>query len=140
MKKIVFSLLLILAISLSGFAQENVNSETPLENKVVVTEAGFDGGDWSKFATYLMKNYRMPDDNRLKGTLLITFVVNADNSISDMKVISDPGYGSVKNAFEALKRVKNKFTAAKDANGNPVATVREMKMQFNISNLVQKIK
>lgn len=126
-------------ISISGFSQENTPEETTLQTNVV-TEAGFDGGNWSKFAKYLQKNYRMPDDSRLKGTLLITFVVNADNSISDIKVISDPGYGSVKNAFDALKRVEDKFTAAKDANGNPVATVREMKMQFNISDLIQKIK
>jgi protein TonB len=97
---------------------QNVNSQTdstatvPKEDNTVYNSAvleikpEFKGG-LNKFYDYIAKNYRTPDVPGLKGKLLVSFVVEKDGSITDIKVLKDIGYGSGEEAIRILKKCPN---------------------------------
>jgi hypothetical protein len=60
-------------------------------------------GGLNKFYEYISKNYRTPEVQGLKGKLLISFVVEKDGSIADIKVLKDIGYGTAEEAIRILK-------------------------------------
>ena len=111
MKELIF-----LFIFLVSF--QNVNSQTdstatvPKEDNTVYNSAvleikpEFKGG-LNKFYDYIAKNYRTPDVPGLKGKLLVSFVVEKDGSITDIKVLKDIGYGSGEEAIRILKKCPN---------------------------------
>lgn len=111
MKELVF-----LFIFLVSF--QNVNSQTdstatvPKEDNTVYNSAvleikpEFKGG-LNKFYDFIAKNYRTPDVPGLKGKLLVSFVVEKDGSITDIKVLKDIGYGSGEEAIRILKKCPN---------------------------------
>ena len=111
MKELVF-----LFIFLVSF--QNVNSQTdstatvPKEDNTVYNSAvleikpEFKGG-LNKFYDYIAKNYRTPDVPGLKGKLLVSFIVEKDGSITDIKVLKDIGYGSGEEAIRILKKCPN---------------------------------
>ena len=45
----------------------------------------------------------MPDEEGLKGKVYVTFVVEKDGSLTDIKVLRDIGYGTGKEAIRVLK-------------------------------------
>ena len=61
-------------------------------------------GGMEAFYKHIAKNYKTPSDKDFKGgKLLITFVIEKDGSITDMKVIRDIGFGTGKEAIRVLK-------------------------------------
>jgi protein TonB len=60
-------------------------------------------GGMEKFYSYIQKNYRMPEEEGLKGKVYVTFVVEKDGSLTDIKVLRDIGYGTGKEAIRVLK-------------------------------------
>jgi periplasmic protein TonB len=111
MKELVF-----LFICLISF--QNVNSQTePIapdtnEDNSVYNSAGLEikpeyKGGFNKFYEYIAKNYRTPDVPGLKGKLLVSFVVEKDGSITDIKVLKDIGYGTGEEAIRILKKCPN---------------------------------
>ncbi|MDY0089678.1 MAG: energy transducer TonB [Flavobacteriaceae bacterium] len=71
-------------------------------NAVLSVKADFPGG-LQKFYDYVGRNFRTPDVDGLKGRILVSFVVERDGSLSDIKVIRDIGYGTGKEAIRVLK-------------------------------------
>ena len=111
MKELVF-----LFICLVSF--QNVNSQSdstatdPKEDNTVYNSAGLEikpeyKGGLNKFYEYIAKNYRTPDVPGLKGKLLVSFVVEKDGSITDIKVLKDIGYGTGEEAIRILKKCPN---------------------------------
>ena len=60
-------------------------------------------GGIEKFYSFVQKNYNMPDQEGLKGKVYVTFVVEKDGSLTDIKVLRDIGYGTGKEAIRVLK-------------------------------------
>lgn len=54
------------------------------------------------FYTFVGSNYRMPKEKDVKGKVLITFIVEKDGSLTDIKVIRDIGYGTGEEAVRVL--------------------------------------
>ena len=111
MKELVF-----LFICLVSF--QNVNSQTePIapdtnQDNNVYNSSGLEikpeyKGGFNKFYEYIAKNYRTPDVPGLKGKLLVSFVVEKDGSITDIKVLKDIGYGTGEEAIRILKKCPN---------------------------------
>jgi protein TonB len=111
MKELVF-----LFICLVSF--QNVNSQSdstatdPKEDNTVYNSAGLEikpeyKGGFNKFYEYIAKNYRTPDVPGLKGKLLVSFVVEKDGSITDIKVLKDIVYGTGEEAIRILKKCPN---------------------------------
>jgi periplasmic protein TonB len=61
-------------------------------------------GGMDKFYSFVGKNYRTPEEEGLKGKVYVTFVVEKDGSLTDIKVLRDIGYGTGKEAIRVLQR------------------------------------
>ncbi|MFN3753252.1 energy transducer TonB [Flavobacterium sp.] len=60
-------------------------------------------GGLEKFYKFIGKNFQVPEEDGLKGKIFVTFVVEKDGSLTDIKVIRDIGYGTGKEAIRVLK-------------------------------------
>lgn len=60
-------------------------------------------GGLEKFYKFIGKNFQVPEEDGLKGKIIVTFVVEKDGSLTDIKVIRDIGYGTGKEAIRVLK-------------------------------------
>ncbi|WP_291101128.1 MULTISPECIES: energy transducer TonB [unclassified Flavobacterium] len=78
------------------------------EDNTVYNTAGIEvkpdfPGGMDKFYNFIAKNYRAPEEEGLKGKVYVTFVVEKDGSLTDIKVLRDIGYGTGKEAIRVLK-------------------------------------
>jgi len=60
-------------------------------------------GGMAKFYKFIFDNYRVPDEEGLNGKVFVTFVVEKDGSLTDIKVVRDIGFGTGKEAMRVLK-------------------------------------
>lgn len=113
MKKIYITLLFAL-ISVLGYSQE-----TPTSNQDVKPTSSEDDssiysitglelrpeypGGINEFYKYIAKNYKRPADDKLHGKVIVTFVVEKDGSLTDIKVLRDIGFGTGEEAIRILK-------------------------------------
>ena len=61
-------------------------------------------GGMEKFYKYVGNNYRTPEEEGLKGKVYVTFVVEKDGSLTDIKVVRDIGFGTGKEAIRVLQK------------------------------------
>ncbi|MGQ7945430.1 energy transducer TonB [Flavobacterium sp. WC2509] len=61
-------------------------------------------GGIEKFYAFVGKNYQAPEEEGLQGKVYVSFVVEKDGSLTDIKVIRDIGYGTGKEAIRVLKK------------------------------------
>jgi protein TonB len=61
-------------------------------------------GGIEKFYLFVGKNYQAPEEEGLKGKVYVTFVVEKDGSLTDIKVVRDIGYGTGKEAIRVLNK------------------------------------
>ena len=61
-------------------------------------------GGMEKFYKYVGNNYRTPEEEGLKGKVYVTFVVEKDGSLTDIKVVRDIGFGTGKEAVRVLQK------------------------------------
>lgn len=73
-------------------------------------------GGANKFSDYIKKNYTAPRIPGLKGKVYVTFTVDTDGSLINIKVLRDIGYGSGDEAVRVLKRCPKWTPAIKDGN------------------------
>ena len=93
MKKIVPFILLFL--SLANFAQE---LSSPIEDPVfeikdVIVEPSFPGGN-DGFYQFIGVNYKQPEVPQLIGKVFVSFIVEKDGTLTDIRVIKDVGFGA----------------------------------------------
>lgn len=93
MNKIV--LLLLVFVSQVSFAQEQSYSlEDPVfETKDVDVEPNFPSG-MDGFYKFIEANFKEPEVPQLIGKLFISFIVEKDGSLSDIRTIKDVGFGT----------------------------------------------
>jgi hypothetical protein len=77
-------------------------------------------GGIGKQSKFLKKNFKGPEDEgeTLKGRIYMSFVVEKDGRLTDIKVLRDYGYGSGKEALRVIKKMP-KWIPAK-SQGTPV--------------------
>lgn len=98
---------------------------------VLDKQPSFPGG-MNKFYTYVAQNFHTPEtafSNSIK--VYVSFVIEKDGSMTDIKVIRNPGYGLDKEAIRVLKSLKTKWTPG-ILNGKPVRTA------YNLPIVVQQ--
>ncbi|MGL2962191.1 energy transducer TonB [Flavobacterium sp. RSB2_4_14] len=86
----------------------NGPSEVVEEDNTIYNTAGIEvkpdfPGGLEKFYKFIGKNFQVPEEEGLKGKIFVTFVVEKDGSLTDIKVIRDIGYGTGKEAMRVLK-------------------------------------
>lgn len=79
------------------------------EDNTVYNTAGIEvkpdfPGGIDKFYKFVSNNYQTPEEDGLKGKVYVTFVVEKDGSLTDIKVLRDIGYGTGKEAIRVLKK------------------------------------
>ena len=106
MRKYLTALLLISCFAIN--AQTNTATSAKPENAAETALSGppdkvpeFPGGI-SAFMKYIMSNYQMPDVDGLIGRVVVTFVIETDGSVTDVKVIKDLGHGTAEEAIRVL--------------------------------------
>lgn len=87
--------------------------DTPVENTPMLTGAlerspEFPGGI-QKFYEYVSKNFRVPEENTGRVQVIVSFVVEKDGALTDVKVLRNPGYGLDKEAIRVLRALKTKW-------------------------------
>jgi periplasmic protein TonB len=87
----------------SGEGKEDVKivEDNQIYNAVEV-KPDFPGG-MAKFYAYVQKNFKVPEEEGLNGKIQVTFVVEKDGSLTDVKVLRDLGYGTGKEAKRLLE-------------------------------------
>lgn len=79
-------------------------------------------GGMQKFYTYVGRNFEKPEEEVSKTMkIYISFVIEKDGSMTDIKVLKDPGYGLGKEAIRVLKSLKTKWEPG-SINGKSVRT------------------
>jgi len=110
----------------TGTSGTNINTPSISENAIIPTGAldkmpEFPGGI-KKFYTYVGNNFAKPDlESESLIRVSVSFVVEKDGSMTDIKVIKDPGYGLGAEAIRVLKSLKTKWSPG-IMDGKPVRT------------------
>jgi len=104
----------------------------PEEVDIVQIEAKFTG-NWEKF---LLKNLdaNVPADNGAPAgnhTIIIQFVVDVDGSVSDIKPLTNLGYGMEQEAIRVLRKATKWEPAIQ--NGRPVKAYRRQPITFVVA-------
>jgi periplasmic protein TonB len=108
MKKIVF--IITFFSSQLFFGQEVQQPVNPEENTIYNTagikvQPEFPGG-MNEFYNYIASNYRRPKDDKLHGKIFVSFIIEKDGSVDEIKVLKDIGYGTGEEAVRVLKECK----------------------------------
>ena len=87
---------------------EPVGTQVVEEDNSIYNTAGIEvkpdfPGGLEKFYKFVGKNFQVPEEEGLKGKVFVTFVVEKDGSLTDIKVLRDIGYGTGKEAIRVLK-------------------------------------
>ena len=79
-------------------------------------------GGIQKLYAFIKKNYVIPeeinDDESSRGGVFVSFIIEKDGSVTEIKILHDFGYGSGKELERVLKLSPNWIPAIKG--GNPV--------------------
>lgn len=102
--------------STSGNGTESEIPETIDYGNTVVNSAVVDKlpefpGGIQKFYNYVGNNFEKPEiDEVMTIKVYVSFVIERDGSMTDIKVIKDPGYGLGREAIRVLKSLKTKWS------------------------------
>lgn len=117
-------ILLFIFFSSFAFCQENNEKITKEQSDVdfayicLEVKPEFKTGI-KNFYKYVGDNYKLPNVNGLTGTILVTFVVEKDGSLTDIEVLKDLGYGTGEEAIRVLKACP-KWNPGLQDGGKPV--------------------
>jgi protein TonB len=98
-----------------------IAENTILTSNMVDKMPEFPGGI-KKFYTYVGNNFEKPElDSQNAIRVSVSFVIEKDGSMTDIKVLKDPGYGLGAEAIRVLKSLKTKWSPGM-FEGKPVRT------------------
>ena len=115
-----------------GIFEEKITKEPTGPFTAVEIDAKFDG-NWEKFLLRNL-NAQTPVDNEAPVgvyKVLIQFVVDVDGTVSDIKPLTNLGYGLEKEAIRVLKKAKNWEPAIQ--NGRQVKAYRIQAITFQVT-------
>ncbi|MBC7846570.1 MAG: energy transducer TonB [Flavobacterium sp.] len=103
MKKFLFLVVAIFSIQIvSAQDSPNVSNDILYNSAKVDVQPQFSGGI-EAFFKFIANHYKMPNVDKFSGKVYVTFVIEIDGSLTDIKVLSDIGYGTGKEAIRVLK-------------------------------------
>lgn len=114
------------------------NSEEKVYNTFDIQKMpGFPGGETAlqKFLTDSLYYTPQALEENIQGTAAINFVVRTDGSLTDIKILKDPGRGLGKAAVEVVKTSPKWIPG--EANGQPVSVTYTLPVRFRINDNVR---
>ena len=106
MKKFLLLVVLFFSVQL-GYGQEKTihpNQNSLYNSAGIDLKPEFPGGQ-KEFGKYIRKNYNVPREaKQIKGNVYVTFVVEIDGTLTNIKVLRDLGFGTGKEAIRVLEQ------------------------------------
>lgn len=103
MKNYFFLSIALFAINfISAQDSTKVVNDKVYNTSTVDVKPEFPGGN-IEFYKYIQKNYKMPKVEKLAGKVYVTFVIEKDGSLNEIRVLRDIGYGTGKEAIRVLE-------------------------------------
>jgi len=104
--------ILLITFVLFSFQIASAQDSTGVANDNLYNTAGIDvkpefPGGIQEFYNFISKHYRIPNVKGLKGKVFMSFVIEKDGSVGDIKVLQDVGHGSGKEAKRVLNKCPN---------------------------------
>lgn len=112
--------------------QPKVIEEKTYEMFDIQKAPSFVGGE-AELLKYLNQNIKYPPlarENNIQGVVALTFVVNKDGSVSDVKVVKDIGGGCGKEAVRVVENMPKWVPG--EANGHPVKVRFTLPVRFRL--------
>ncbi|WP_162926889.1 energy transducer TonB [Flavobacterium psychrotrophum] len=103
------------AASAQQITDPSKTSALPLADYIASTsvldvQPGYPGGI-KEFYSFIGDNFHVPDvDKEMQAKILLSFVVEKDGTLTDIKVLRDPGYGMGDEAVRVFKLCPEKWT------------------------------
>lgn len=122
--------------SSNGIETAVIHSATADNGNAIVNSVSLDKlpefpGGINKFYAYVGTNFEKPEiDNMRTIRIFVSFIIEKDGKMTDIKVLKDPGYGLGKESIRVLKSLRTKWTPGMVA-GQAVRTV------YNLPILIQ---
>lgn len=80
--------------------------EAPLGIEFIESKPEYPGG-MDSFYKHISSNFKPPVNKDFKGgKIIVTFVIEKDGSITDIKIVRDLGFGTGKESIRVLKKAK----------------------------------
>lgn len=102
--------------------------------RIVEEHASFTGG-MSKLYSLIGEQLKYPAEaqkNNISGKVYLTFIINIDGTISDLKVIKGIGYGCDDEALRVLKTIPPNWQPAR-MSGRKVRSWYNLPIQFSLN-------
>ncbi|AOW08045.1 energy transducer TonB [Flavobacterium gilvum] len=94
----------------TGTSSPGITESTIVSSALLDKLPEFPGGI-NKFYSYVGNNFEKPElDGDSAIRVNVAFVIEKDGSMTDIRVLKDPGYGLGKEAVRVLKSLKTKWT------------------------------
>ncbi len=125
-------LLLLLFFAIQFIAAQNSNSynnSLPIDYDSVELRPDFPGG-LKEFFKFIGKNYVAPEVEGVSGTFKISFVIEANGNVSNVKVLNDLGAGTKEEAIRVMSLCPRWFPG--EQNGEKVRVIYQF--PFTISS------
>ncbi len=79
------------------------------EDNTIYSSAGIEvkpeyPGGIEKFYNFVGKNFQVPEEEGVNGKVFVSFTVEKDGSLTDIKVLRDIGYGTKEEAIRVLRK------------------------------------
>ena len=116
-KKLLLMLALIVTQFIFGQAPLNNVKGIPIPFETVENQPIFPGGN-NEFIKYVGKNFRAPEVEDLSGVIKVTFIIEANGTIGEIKIIQDLGHGTA-DEVKRILRSSPQWTPG-DQGGKPV--------------------
>lgn len=102
MKKLLFLLLFIQQVMISQAPEASIKQE-PIDFELAEIKPVFPGGN-AEFSKFIAKNFVTPDVEGLSGVIKVSFVIDLNGNVTDIKVVKDIGNGSGQAAINLMKK------------------------------------
>jgi protein TonB len=94
----------------SGVSTPGITDNSIISSSLLDKMPEFPGGI-KKFYSYVGTNFKNPEiDSESAVQVYVSFVIEKDGSMTDIKVIKDPGYGLGAEAIRVLRSLRTKWT------------------------------
>jgi periplasmic protein TonB len=116
----------------TGIQTNRQEDNEPKELTDVQKLPSFPGGE-AELMKYLSENIKYPAiarENNIQGTVALSFIVEKNGSLSNVKILKDPGGGCGKEAVRVLETMP-RWTPG-EANGNPVRVKFTLPVRFRL--------
>lgn len=85
--------------------EQQITEEAPIIYQAVEVKPEYPGG-MAAFYKYISQNFRVPEvSHDIEARVYVSFVVERDGSLTDIKILRDPGYGTGEEAVRVLKKM-----------------------------------